>query len=80
MKMKLFWIGLSTLLMTACVTTNIYFPTPAVEKAADKIVADIWLQADKAPADKPQADKPPTDKPVAAKPVDKAVAAKKEKK
>jgi hypothetical protein len=78
--MKLFWIGLLTLLMTACVTTNIYFPTPAVEKAADKIVADVWLQADKAPADKPQADKLQTDTPVTAKPADKSVAAKKEKK
>jgi hypothetical protein len=73
--MKLFWIVSSVLLMTGCVTTNVYFPTAAVEKAADKIVADVWLQADK-----PQADKPQTDKPVAAKPAEKGVVPKKEKK
>ena len=75
MKMKLFWVGLSTLLMTACVTTNVYFPTAVVEKAADKIVTDVWPQADKVAADKPQVEKP-----VATKQVDKPVAAKKEKK
>jgi hypothetical protein len=75
MRIKLFLAGLSTLLMSACVTTNVYFPTAAVEKAADKIVTDVWPQADKVPVDKPQAEKP-----FATKQVDKAVAAKKEKK
>ena len=45
--MKLFLIVLTILLMSACVTTNIYFPTPDVENAADKIVADVWPPADK---------------------------------
>jgi heat shock protein HslJ len=73
--MKLFWTGLSALLMSACVTTNVYFPAVAVEKAADKIVADVWPQIEKTQADKPQADKP-----VVTKPAEKSIAAKKEKK
>jgi hypothetical protein len=27
---------------TGCVTINIYFPAAAAEKAADKIIDDIW--------------------------------------
>lgn len=37
------WLTLSlALLMAACVTINVYFPAAAVEKAADKIIEDIW--------------------------------------
>jgi len=32
---------LGTLLLTACVTINIYFPAAAAEKAADEIIKDI---------------------------------------
>jgi hypothetical protein len=28
--------------LTACVTINIYFPAAAAEKAADKIIDDVW--------------------------------------
>lgn len=28
--------------LSACVTINIYFPAAAAEKAADKIIEDIW--------------------------------------
>ncbi len=28
--------------LPACVTINIYFPAAAAEKAADKIIDDIW--------------------------------------
>ncbi len=28
--------------MAGCVTINIYFPAAAAEKAADKIIDDIW--------------------------------------
>lgn len=28
--------------LSACVTINIYFPAAAAEKAADKIIDDIW--------------------------------------
>lgn len=27
---------------TACVTINIYFPAAAAEKAADKIIDEVW--------------------------------------
>ncbi|HTZ00348.1 MAG TPA: hypothetical protein VMB75_10950 [Rhodocyclaceae bacterium] len=35
-------ILLFPLLLTACVTINIYFPASAAEKAADKIIDEIW--------------------------------------
>lgn len=36
-------ISVSTLLLlVSCVTINIYFPAAAAEKAADKIIEDIW--------------------------------------
>lgn len=28
--------------ITACVTINIYFPAAAAEKAADKIIEEVW--------------------------------------
>ena len=30
------------LLLASCVTINIYFPASAAEKAADKIIDEIW--------------------------------------
>lgn len=33
---------LSLLLATACVTINVYFPAAAAEKAADRIIDDVW--------------------------------------
>jgi len=40
------WItaGLATfcLVLAACVTINVYFPAAAAEKAADRIIEDIW--------------------------------------
>ncbi|MGR8934570.1 MAG: YdbL family protein [Gammaproteobacteria bacterium] len=36
---------LSLLLLTACVTINIYFPAAAAEKAADQIIQDIQKSA-----------------------------------
>ena len=29
-------------LVSACVTINIYFPAAAAQKAADKIIDDVW--------------------------------------
>jgi hypothetical protein len=29
-------------ILPACVTINIYFPAAAAEKAADKIIDDVW--------------------------------------
>jgi uncharacterized protein YdbL (DUF1318 family) len=37
---------MSLLLAAACVTINVYFPAAAAEKAADRIIDDVW----KAPA------------------------------
>ena len=40
---RLLFAGLATTLaMSACVTINIYFPEAAAEKAADKIIDDVW--------------------------------------
>ena len=38
------WIAfpLSALALSACVTINIYFPAAAAEKAADKIIEEVW--------------------------------------
>lgn len=32
----------ATLLCAACVTINVYFPAAAAEKAADRIIDDVW--------------------------------------
>ncbi|PTQ82247.1 hypothetical protein C8R21_1057 [Nitrosospira multiformis] len=45
MKNLLFQAALLTLVSTmpaACVTINIYFPAAAAEKAADKIIEEVW--------------------------------------
>lgn len=40
----------SCLVVAACVTINVYFPAAAAEKAADKIIDDIWGGQGQAPA------------------------------
>jgi uncharacterized protein YdbL (DUF1318 family) len=35
-------IAASCLVLAACVTVNVYFPAAAAEKAADRIIEDIW--------------------------------------
>jgi hypothetical protein len=32
--------------LSACVTINIYFPAAAAEKAADKIIEEVWQLED----------------------------------
>lgn len=51
--MKIIWIGFICIALSACVTINIYFPAAAAEKAADKIIDEVWKtqKADK-PAEK----------------------------
>lgn len=39
---------------TACVTINIYFPAAAAEKAADRIIDEVWQLRERAP-DAPEA-------------------------
>ena len=47
-------------ILSACVTINIYFPAAAAEKAADKIIDEVWQLKDgqTAPAEKPTEPKP----------------------
>jgi hypothetical protein len=51
-------IGLVILLaaLSACVTINIYFPAAAAEKAADKIIDEVWQLEDgkSKPAETPE--------------------------
>jgi uncharacterized protein YdbL (DUF1318 family) len=37
------------LALSACVTINVYFPAAAAEKAADKIIEDVWGEGQAAP-------------------------------
>jgi uncharacterized protein YdbL (DUF1318 family) len=46
---------LSAILLTACVTINIYFPAAAAEKAADEIIKDIQNVAPQKAEPKPKA-------------------------
>lgn len=39
------------LFLAGCVTINIYFPAAAAEKAADRIIDEVW-QLQQQPADK----------------------------
>jgi hypothetical protein len=50
--------GLAGLALAGCVTINIYFPAAAAERAADRIIDEVWQL-------KPDAVKPRTDKPAA---------------
>lgn len=46
----------SVLMLGACVTINIYFPAAAAEKAADRIIEEVWqIKKDEAgaPSGKP---------------------------
>jgi hypothetical protein len=43
MKNSYFYASLLMLaLLSGCVTINIYFPAAAAEKAADKIIEEVW--------------------------------------
>ena len=47
-------IGAMGLLLASCVTINIYFPAAAAEKAADKIIDEVWqLKQEAKPATPP---------------------------
>ena len=65
MKNILFRAGLLTLtgtLLLGCVTINIYFPAAAAEKAADKIIEEVWQLK------KPEEGGQATDKPAPSQP------------
>ena len=42
-----------TLIAAGCVTINIYFPAAAVEKAADRIIDEVWQLKGGGPAPAP---------------------------
>ena len=45
--MKKWLIAISiAAILPACVTINIYFPAAAAEKAADKIIEEVWQLKD----------------------------------
>ena len=61
--------------LTACVTINIYFPAAAAEKAADRVIDEVWqIEKDSAPPAAKPGDKPAGDKPAGDKPAGKGEA------
>lgn len=48
-------MAMAALMLSACVTINIYFPAAAAEKAADKIIEEVWQGQPKPQPDKPAA-------------------------
>lgn len=57
-------LALCSLSLTSCVTINIYFPAAAAEKAADKVIDEVWqIPAEQAPSNTPSS--VPTAAPVA---------------
>ncbi len=46
------WVALplAAFALSACVTINIYFPAAAAEKAADKIIEEVWQTQQDKPA------------------------------
>lgn len=45
-------VVVAAVLLASCVTINIYFPAAAAEKAADKIIDEVWqLKKDGAPVE-----------------------------
>ena len=58
---RLLFAGLATaLVMSACVTINIYFPEAAAEKAADKIIDDVWQLNGAGKGEQPAGEAQPT--------------------
>ena len=45
-------------ILSACVTINIYFPAAAAEKAADKIIDEVWQLKQGQEGAKPSTDAP----------------------
>ena len=48
---RLIWLLTAALALPACVTINIYFPEAAAEKAADRIIEDVWQIKDQPAAE-----------------------------
>jgi uncharacterized protein YdbL (DUF1318 family) len=66
-------LALVSVLIAACVTINVYFPAAAAEKAADKIIEDVWGK-EQAPAKNPEGDQTSSLRPMDSRRVLMAVA------
>lgn len=42
MRLRMTAMTLAAAMLASCVTINIYFPAAAAEKAADKIIEEVW--------------------------------------
>lgn len=62
-KRKNIVLMLAAVSLSACVTINIYFPAAAAEKAADKIIDEVWQLKDS--QSKPNSTVPASDAPPA---------------
>ncbi len=47
-------------ILSACVTINIYFPAAAAEKAADKLIDEVWQVKERAETPEPATTAPAT--------------------
>ncbi|MFZ5654839.1 MAG: hypothetical protein ACOY42_10670 [Pseudomonadota bacterium] len=45
-------LGATAAVLAACVTINIYFPAAAAERAADRVIEEVW-QLQEPPAGQP---------------------------
>ncbi|MBF0135997.1 MAG: YdbL family protein [Magnetococcus sp. DMHC-1] len=66
MNKRVLQVGLTALglLLAACVTVNIYFPAPAMQDAAEKIVKEVWgSEGQKPPAREKSPASPPASPP-----------------
>ena len=54
-------LAATALTLSACVTINVYFPAAEAEKAADRIIEDVWGKDGK-PAPAPQSRTPASDR------------------
>jgi uncharacterized protein len=52
-------LAAAALVLTACVTINVYFPEAAAEEAAGQFIDNVIGPSDAAPADAPKQDVPP---------------------
>lgn len=60
MHMKKLFVISGLLVLSACVTINIYFPAAEAQKAADKIIDEVWQLKN---SQKPDTEKVPEVKP-----------------
>jgi hypothetical protein len=49
-----FLMAIGALLLGGCVTINIYFPAAAAEKAADRIIDEVWQTQRQEPRPQPE--------------------------